>query len=541
MLGAGDASGVPRPKHLLPLHPNPMRNRPLSAVLLLSACLAGCTRPAMTSPAPQAQVQASAAAPQIQPFDQWFVDAANGQKTGWSRRSLAQNDKGQWLSTERSSSVEKHGDEKVEATGLKETLEAANHQLISITSTSTQSSAKNTQTIRQVWLFTPKGVELTSDQGGSVVKRLLPPVKGTWLAPALAAATHRAHHLAGDKTFDIPSLDLGLGSAPFMAHYERIGEENLKLPIGPVKTVKYKMTYSNLPGVVSYEWYDADGKFVNNSYTMSGMEFTNQAATAELAQATFVPTEMTGVSVVSVDRPIPTPALLQKAVYELVYSPECPLLPATVADQKVEKLGPGRARVTVELGANNPSPPPTADDLGTSIQVDWKDPSVLALLPQIFDRFGDEKLSDEKRANETTRFVSRYMADGACLAVANGTASATAKSKMGDCTEHATLLTALLRAQGIPARGATGMAYADEEGFVGHQNAFIFHMWTQAWLKDDNGKARWVNLDAALRRYDAVHILLGTSSLDDATGADEEAKVMPLMESLKVKLIETAK
>ena len=45
------------------------------------------------------------------------------------------------------------------------------------------------------------------------------------------------------------------------------------------------------------------------------------------------------------------------------------------------------------------------------------------------------------------------------------------------------------------------------------------------------------NRDALLR--DAVHILLGTSAQDDATGADEETKVMPLMESMKVKLLET--
>lgn len=520
-----------------------MRSPSLTAALLLAACLAGCTQPCANASAvaPQAAAQPAVVLAEAKPVDQWFVDAAAGNKTGWSRRTLARNDKGQWVMTERSSSVEVHGGDKVESTGLKETVETADHRVLSITTTHTTQSERNKQTVGQTWVFNTDGIELISKQGDSVIKRTLPKVKGEWLSPALFAATHRAHHLAGEKHFEIATLDLGLGSAPFMSRYDRVGEETLKLPIGEVKAVKYKMTYSNLPGVVSHEWYDAEGKFVNNSYTMSGIEFTNHAATPELAQAAFEPTEMTAVSVVAVDRPIPTPALLKKAVYELEYSPECPLLPASVAEQKVEKLGPGRARVTVDLGSMNASAPPTEADLGTSIQVDYKDPAVLALVPKIFARFGDAKLSEERRASETTRFVSRYLAGGAALDVPNGTASATAKSKSGDCTEHATLLTALLRAQGIPARGATGMSYADDEGFVGHKNAFIYHMWTQAWLKDENGKGRWVNLDAALRRYDAVHILLGTSSMDDATGADEEAKVMPLMESLKVKLVETAK
>lgn len=519
-----------------------------TALLLAAALLAGCTRGTYSGPASSslaarlAQLEASAKAV---PFDQWFVDAASGKKTGWSRRALRQDAAGNWVFTESSTSIEMHGGDRVEASGVKETVETADHRPVSIITRRTEKSGQNEQTVSQEWRFSAAGIELTSRSGGTEAKRMLPPVKGRWFAPAKAAAIHRAHHLAGDKAFEIPVYDPGLGAAPYNAIYARLAEETLALPAGTVKATKYKMTYSNLPGVVSYEWYDADGKFVDNSYTMGGIELTNQWATPELAQAAFSPSEMTGMSVVAVDKPIPTPALLRKAVYELDYSADCPLTPLALCEQTVEKLGPGRVKVTVDLDAPeaqlSAGAPPTDEDLAPSLMIDFKDPSVQALLPKIFDRFAGAKLSQDLAARETTRFVSRYMADGANLSVSSGTASQTAKSKTGDCTEHAVLLAALLRAQGIPARTATGMAYAGEEGFVDHKNAFIFHMWTQAWLKDEAGKGRWVNLDAALRRYDAVHILLGTSSMDDATGADEESKVMPLMESLKVKVLETSR
>lgn len=525
---------------LIPFFTIPMRHFPAAVLLCVSLSATGLSLGALAAsaaPPVSGPVDASpAAAPVPAPFDQWFVDAADGKKTGWSRRTLEQNADGQWVTTERSYSAEMHGGDKVEQRGSKVTVETAGLRLLSIVSTSTQKSAAGEQTVVQKWAFTDKDIRMESSQGGSKSSRILPLPKGEWVTPAKAFALHAQHHKAGDKAFEISMYDPGLGQAPYKASYARLGDETLDLPAGKVKATKYKMTYSNMPGVVTYEWYDAAGKFVNNAFTMSGVLLSNKWATPAIAQADFTPVEMTGMSVVAVDKAIPTPALLRKVVYELNYSAECPLVPPALGPQSVEKLANGRVKVTVDLdAAGEPGPAPVPEDMGTSIMVDWKDPAVLALLPRIYDRFAGEKLSDDKKARECARFVSRYMSP--TLGVSAGTASQTAKTKNGDCTEHAVLLTALLRASGIPARCATGMAYAGEEGFVDHKNAFIFHAWSQAWIKDENGKGRWVNYDAALRRYDAVHILLGASAQDDATGADEETKLMPLMEGMKVKLL----
>lgn len=90
------------------------------------------------------------------------------------------------------------------------------------------------------------------------------------------------------------------------------------------------------------------------------------------------------------------------------------------------------------------------------------------------------------------------------FSTALATASEVARSLEGDCTEHAVLLAALLRARGIPSRVAIGLVYAPRHsGFAGH-------MWTEAFLD-----GRWVPLDATLGRggIAATHIKMSDSSL----------------------------
>ena len=97
-------------------------------------------------------------------------------------------------------------------------------------------------------------------------------------------------------------------------------------------------------------------------------------------------------------------------------------------------------------------------------------------------------------------FVSSYVSDKN-LSVGYASALEVSQTRSGDCTEHALLLAGLGRALGIPTRVATGMAYV--ENWLGTQNAFVPHAWTQAFV---GGK--WVSYDAALSGFDAGHIAL---------------------------------
>jgi transglutaminase-like putative cysteine protease len=76
----------------------------------------------------------------------------------------------------------------------------------------------------------------------------------------------------------------------------------------------------------------------------------------------------------------------------------------------------------------------------------------------------------------------------------------------GDCSEHAVLLAALLRARGIPSRVAIGIVYVPGQAKMGG------HMWTEAKFGDE-----WIPLDATLGRggIGAAHLKVAESSLAD--------------------------
>lgn len=76
------------------------------------------------------------------------------------------------------------------------------------------------------------------------------------------------------------------------------------------------------------------------------------------------------------------------------------------------------------------------------------------------------------------------------------------RAKAGDCNEHATLLTALLRAAEIPARLSIGLVHTRDK--------FYYHAWTEAFLGE------WISMDATLNQMpaDASHIKLVEGNLD---------------------------
>ena len=94
------------------------------------------------------------------------------------------------------------------------------------------------------------------------------------------------------------------------------------------------------------------------------------------------------------------------------------------------------------------------------------------------------------------------------FSTALASAAEVAEKLEGDCTEHAVLLAAMLRAKQIPSRVAVGIVYVE----LNKQPSFGGHMWTEAWLDD-----KWVPLDATLGRggTHAGHIKLGDSSFAD--------------------------
>ena len=117
------------------------------------------------------------------------------------------------------------------------------------------------------------------------------------------------------------------------------------------------------------------------------------------------------------------------------------------------------------------------------------------------------------------------------FSTALASAAEVARNLEGDCTEHAVLLAAMLRAGKIPSRIAVGVVYVERE------SAFGGHMWTEAWLD-----GRWIPLDATLgqKGIGAGHIKLGVSGFDD-DGPAPITSFLPLVKILgkmKIEVVE---
>lgn len=110
------------------------------------------------------------------------------------------------------------------------------------------------------------------------------------------------------------------------------------------------------------------------------------------------------------------------------------------------------------------------------------------------------------------------------------TASEVAEKLEGDCTEHAVLLAAMLRARRIPSRVVVGLVYAESHA------AFAGHMWTEAWL---NG--RWFPLDATLGEggIGPAHIKIADSALDENAPTPIAAflPMIPLLGQMSIEVL----
>jgi hypothetical protein len=133
-------------------------------------------------------------------------------------------------------------------------------------------------------------------------------------------------------------------------------------------------------------------------------------------------------------------------------------------------------RQTLAPAAGGESQPEGFLRAGRYVQSD--DPRIRALADSIASATG---ASGPQLAQAMARWVGDYISN---KSYGRGFSSAVdvLDSRAGDCSEHSVLLTALLRAAGIPARVVVGLAY-DSGTLVGH-------MWTEAFT------GQWVTVDA---------------------------------------------
>ncbi len=304
------------------------------------------------------------------------------------------------------------------------------------------------------------------------------------------------------------------------------GMETLTLDGRPLPLRRATMTLDVLPDLPTELWLDSEGNAVKSVTNLLGRLETLRC-TKEEALQTILPGQMADVlndfMIVS-NRIIDEPRKVVTARYR-IEAPAGALGRLHLEDrrQKIEEHSETSVllRVTAMGPADAQAPFPAAKYLAASPYVQSDDPE---LARTALAAAGDASSPAEK-AQRLRQWVFSHMTKKD-YGVGLASAKQALLSREGDCTEHAVLLTALLRAAGIPARGAIGVVY--------WKGKFAYHMWTEAFLTD------WTALDATLQeeRVDATHIRLATADLDSGSVGDAILDLAQVMGKMKISVLD---
>ena len=508
------------------------------ALLLVLGLLAGVAQAEPIDAVQAKPIDWAAVDPTDHTYDDWYLDTIEGQPAGYWRS---------WMTVGKAITsgyeeyrVESHGGEKSTYKHRIIWVESNDFAPMHITVTTSAGSDE----VKKTYRFLEDGIELTSEQNGRTIKRKLPPIKGDYLTAAQSSIAMDLYLKRGDDSFELASLDVTVGMQPFMTTYTRSKGKPADFKLADDRETDAQLwvtTYSSFPGFEMHNWIDDQHRIVGVAYVIDAMTFESRLADKMVVDTEFDPPEMSGLSVVVPDKAIKDVHRQRKIVYELHYdSGDSDIVPTQTAQQTVERLGKGKARVTVALDAKPQAvkeDQPTEAHLANSIMIDHEDELVRKLAKQAVVKL--EKDADEEQiASACKRFVSRHI-NGMSLSVGDGSASEAARTREGDCTECSVLLAALLRAHGIPSRCVVGLVYSEDD-FVGQKDVFVYHQWTQAWIQAGEDEGYWLDLDSAMWRYSAGHITLGVSAMGDDS-QEELLRVVPMQQNLQIKIIETSK
>jgi transglutaminase-like putative cysteine protease len=253
-------------------------------------------------------------------------------------------------------------------------------------------------------------------------------------------------------------------------------------------------------------WVDEQGRWQKQRNEDLGLETFRVTKEQALAAGRASPPNLLFDTLIKIERPIPNPASARSIRYRVRLENNDPAeLFASSALQSVKSIDSRTAEITVRSvdspGADRPAAAadrPTEDDRKPGVMIQSEHSAVVALAGEV----GRDLTDRIALAKALTRFVHARM-KRVDYTQAFATAAEVARDLKGDCSEHAVLLAALLRARGIPARVAIGLVYVEAA------QAFGYHMWTESWADD-----RWLPLDATMGvAAGATHIKVATTSL----------------------------
>ncbi len=278
-----------------------------------------------------------------------------------------------------------------------------------------------------------------------------------------------------------------------------------------------------LPGITTEVWMDDEGNLIRSlTPTMGGLE-TRRSSEFEALRAV-APSRNVDIMkrfFVPCSTEIIRPYRTKEILFELE-APDAVLSQLQLKDrrQTIEEESAGKVLLRVRAVGDADAPAaekPAKEFLVPTPYLQSDDPEIIAL--------AHEAARDAATPHEKALNLREWVYDHVKtkdFSIGFASAKEVAASRRGDCTEHAVLLAAMLRAEEIPSRVAVGVVY--------YRGQFAYHMWTEAFLND------WTAFDSSLGQeiVDATHIKFTDAALTDTSATMPLLKMTGIIGNLKI-------
>ena len=493
---------------------------PLLPVLLLAACAPG----AQSSGIPEVGTYDWRDPPQGLFSEQWFEFHMNGSKAGYSQ--ITRTRKGSEIHT-RSRTV------------------------IRIQRDSVSLDTKTTETYRETVDGRPLGFEITEETSGS-----RPAVTRGTFEGRTGSIVKTVSGNRHESTVEIPE------DAVMMWGWERRMRENGIKPgtrysitiyapsmltesvvteeheIRDSRTIDYRGTRVEAienrhtmdlgsMKIPVRAWMTEDFVFIDTTVDMIGMTMRMVLVDEATALADYTPPELFLSSIVKLDGELPEGA--RSARYRIRPRQGDP---TTISFPDSESQTMSREEGAVLVTVRSP------DRSGAGTPLDEEERRK-ALTPNLYITSDHQAVRDllsraelPEDAAGRIRALRRLVHDHVVeknLSVAFAPAHEVALRAEGDCSEHAVLLAALGRADGIPSRVAIGLMYLTRH--QGEHGVMGYHMWNQFHLE-----GRWIDFDASVPG-DAIgpeRLAFGYSYLDEDSLTEFSLGILDKFDNLEI-------
>jgi hypothetical protein len=468
-------------------------------------------------------------------YERFFIVTINDQRVGFSRESGSLKDGNLVTSSEMVLQIAR-ADQEMRVSILTEFVETLEGEPVSMRSTTDMGGSETTE----AYVWDGDLVKHTTISAARRTVRELPAPERPWLTPGQVGAFIEARVRAGADKLVYSTVDASTGIERVLNTLEKTGTQPITVLGREVEAQRWTVVQSIMPNLTMVNFTDDRGLTLRSELPFGGLNMVMVLSDREQALKDIPPVEVMASTLIKPSGEIDSPRTTRRAVYRLsslLEGQRLPSLPTTSA-QRVERLDDDSLRVTIDLDQLAPADEADreqAEYLEATTAADSSDEAVHALVDRAL-RGIDPNATDRERAEAMRRFVFRFIADKQ-LGIGFATASEVARNPAGDCTEHAVLLTAMLRAADIPSRAVNGLIFVDQ--FVGDQRVFGYHMWTQALIDRDDGTTVWLDLDASWPlAMDATHIATSVTDLSDGSMLESHATIARLLGVLAIEVEE---